>query len=53
MRNAAMGGLRCYVFMPPCVAEIVGNDIKDCGFGFSPGMNRNWYCISWENNESV
>lgn len=28
MRSAAMGNLHCFVFMPPCVAEIVGNDIK-------------------------
>lgn len=53
MSSAAMGHSRCLVFIPPNVAEIVGSDIEECGFGFSPAVSRSWYCISWENNESV
>ena len=53
MRSAARGNSRCFVFIPPYVDTIVCNDIKDCGFKFSPAASRNWYCISWENNESV
>lgn len=53
MRNAAMGRSHCFVFMPQYIAKIVGSDIEECGFGFSPAASRSWYCISWQNNESV
>lgn len=51
MRNAAMGMSYCFVFMPPYIAKIVSSDIEECGFGFSPGANHNWYRISWHDDD--